>query len=452
MMKSLLKILSFAIILLIGIAIRQFLESLWLVLTGFDSNGLSSLVSLVTTVFSSMLLLPIKQESKARIGRLFKEVLIFLSIWVTTSLFAAILHQPKHASIGFITASLYVFSRLIVNQSIGPRIILELKEYSSIPRGSTILMCVTPVPRVFITQSFGPRSILKVLRGNAKIATSINEEAFLKSFREIKTIELRGSLASFVKAVAENWNREVAIFCEARPMRGLFKIRVKLASDSTKALEDMLNGFSKLDCKEDLEWAIEKWFLLKPCVKPIRLANNGVLLKPENVPESLFIAGDVEEVEKIALQICFSQLRSNSRILIINGEEDFSFESRVKKMLEMEGFKQYGNRIKTFRTSRGLEVILMGKSDLNEKIINRALKKPIVALWLRSFSEDVELKAPLKVLTCNLPEANPVLEADGLLLLNPNERILECFIPERHVLSLRGRMVMASAKGVSILA
>jgi len=452
MIRNLLKILSIAAVLLIGIVIRQFLESLWLVLTGSDSNGLSSLVSLITMIFSSILLLPIKQENKAGIIGLFKEVLIFLFIWIVTSLFAAFLHQPKHASIGFIAASLYLFSRLIINRSIGHRIMLELKEYSNIPRGSTILMSVAPVPRVFITQGFGLRIILEILKGNAGIANVINEEVFLKSFREIKVVELQGTLASFVKAVAENWNREVAIFCEAKLKESLFKIRVKLASDSTRAIESILNGFSKLDGMEDLEWAIEKWSLLKPCVKPIRLVDKSVFLQPENVPERLFIVGELEEVEKVALQVCFSQLRSNSRIVIINGEEDSSFENRVGKMLEAKGFKPYGNEIKTFRTSRGAEVILMRKADLKERIVNKFLRKPIVALWLRNFSEDIQLKAPLRVLTCNMPEANPALEADGILLLSPSEKILECFIPERYGLSLRGRMVMVSAKGVSILA
>ncbi|MEM3712240.1 MAG: hypothetical protein QXR97_01685, partial [Thermoproteota archaeon] len=323
--------------------------------------------------------------------------------------------------------------------------------YSNIPWDSTMLMWIAPIPRILVVQGFGLRSIVKVLKGSAKIVTSINENTFIKSFKNIKTIELQGSLASFVKAVAENWNREIAILCEAKPTKSLFKFRVKIASDDAQTIDGILKGFSKLDDKEDLKWAIEKWLLLKPCVKPIKLANNSVLLQTEMIPERLFIAGDREEVERVALQACLSQLRSKSRVLIVNGEDDDFFENRIGKVLEAEGFKPCNNSIRIFRASRGMEVILMGGTDLNEKIIDRILKKPIVALWLRSFPEDIELRVPLRVLTCSMPEVNQVLEADGLLLLNPDGNTLGCFISERYGLMLQGKTVMVSAKEVRIL-
>ncbi|MCS7138559.1 MAG: hypothetical protein NZ873_00685 [Crenarchaeota archaeon] len=452
MIRGLLRIVSFTIMLLVGFILKQLLDSLWLISTGFYSNGLSSLVALIIIVFSSTLLLPLKQESRKKINIVFKEIFVFLSIWVAASLFTAVLRQSRHTQIGFAVASLYIlFRRLIFNRETWFRILFELEEYSDTPSGSTILMCVAPVPKIFVAKGFGLRSIMRVLKGEARIFTDNAGDIFVKSFKNIKAIELQGSLASFVKVVTENWSREVALFCEAKHTGRLFRFRVKLASDNVQALESFINGLSKLDDKEDLKWAIEKWLMLKPCVKPIKLVDNGVLLEPKMIPEKLFIAGDLEEVEEFAIQACLSQLRRYSRILIINGEDDSSFENRVKEKLEAEGFKAFTKGVKKFRDKNRSEVILIKETALDKKIIDDVSKKPIVALWLRDSSKNLELKVPFRVLTYNKPEIKGVLEADCLLLLNPDKNVLECFVPERYGLMLQGKTVMVSANEVRVL-
>jgi len=451
MIKSMLRILSFAAILLVGIAVNKFLESLWLAYTGLSSSGLSSLAALIIMAFSLTMLLPFKRESRARINRVFRQVSIFLLVWITASFTAALLNQPKHASIGLIPAFLYAFSKIGVRKVVGFRIILESEEYSSISRSNTLLMWVAPTPRVFATQGFGLRSILNVLRGRAKIAVNTSGETFIKSFKNTRVVELQGSLKSFVETVAENRSRETAIVCEAKPVSGSFRIRVRIASDDTQALERVVNSFSRLDSREDLKQALEKWLSLKPCVKPIKLAKNGVSLQPEEVPERLLIAGNSEGVEELALQACLSQARRNSAIIIVDGSEENVFESRVWRKLEAEGFKPCRNRAKTLRNSNGTEVTLVKKSSLKEELIHKASSKPIVAAWLREYQEDPGFNAPLKVLTCSTPEAKPVSEADGLLLLNPERELLSCFMPERYCLSLQGKTVMVSVDGVRVL-
>ncbi|MEM1557615.1 MAG: hypothetical protein QXT26_00360 [Thermoproteota archaeon] len=447
MIKSMLRILSFAIVLLIGIAIKHFLESLWLVFTGLDSNGLSSLVALIAMAFSFTLFLPLKDGSRIRMNRLFKEVFIFSFIWISVSFSMALLHQPKHVSIGLIPALFYVFLRLSIPTIIGLKVILE--EYSEIRRDDTILMWVAPTPRIFVTQGIGLRSILGILRGKAKATITTSGDLFVKSFKNIRIVELQGSLASFVRTVADIWNREVAIVCEAKPEKGLFKLRVKIASDDKQVLNNIVKNLSKLDGKEDLKWALEKWLSLKPCVKPIKLANSSVLLKPGIVPERLFVAGSIEEAERFALQACLSQLRSNSMILIINGEEDPVFESKIEKALKAECFKPNRSRLRTFAAHGKIEAVLIRKTDLKEKLIRKISSKPLVAVWLRECSEDLDLNTPLKVLTCSMHK--PILEADGLLLLDPDKSILDSFIPARYGFSLQGKTVMVSANGVRIL-
>jgi len=87
---------------------------------------------------------------------------------------------------------------------------------------------------------------------------------------------------------------------------------------------------------------------------------------------------------------------------------------------------------------------------LNEKLIKSVSSKPLVAVWFRECQEDLELNAPLKIFTL-MSEAKPVLEADGLLLLNPSRNIVESFVPSRYGLFLQGKTVMVSVNGVSVL-
>lgn len=445
-----LRLFAFVAVLLTSIALNRFLECLWLFYTGFDSNGLSSFFTILLIAFSFTLLLPLKNENRIRISGVFKKVFIFMLIWISASFSIALLHQPKHASMGLIPAVLYALLKLV-----NPRFNLKilLREYSEAPPSSTILMWVAPTPRVLFAQGLGLRSILKVLKGEAKIAINTSGEAFVKSFKNIRVIELQGSLASFVKTVASNWNRETAIVCEAKPGEGFFKIRVKIASENAQILNNIAKRFPKLEGEEDLNWALNKWLSLKPCVKPILFSDYKVSLPPDIVPERLLIVGDAEDTNRFALEACLSQLRTNSKILILNGGEDPCFEGNVEKMLGEKGFKPCGRSLpKTFKTRRGMEVVILKKTDLNGKLIDEVSSKPLVAAWLKDCSEDPELNLPLKILTYTKLEPKSFLEADGLLLLNPSREVLDNFLPTRQGFSLLGRTVMVSTRGVKVFA
>ncbi len=450
MIKNVLKLFAFATVLLMSIVVNRFIEYLWLFSTGFDSNGLSSLFTLLLMIFSFTLLLPLKKENKIRISRVFKEVFIFMLIWIGASFSLALLRQPKHASVGLIPAMLYALLKL-AKPGFNLRILLE--EYSEVPPGSTIIMWVAPTPRVLIAQGLGLRSVLKVLKGEARVVVNTPGEVFLKSFKNFRVIELQGSLASFVKAVANNWNRETAIVCEAKLGKGFFKMRVRIASDNIQVLNNIARCFSRLEIEEDVNWALKKWLSLKPCVKPIVFSDYRVSLPPEIVPEKLVVVGDAGDTDRFAFEACLSQLRTNSRILILNGGEDSFFEEKVGKMLVEKGFKPYnGNRPKTFRTRGGMEVVILKKTDLNGRLVEKVYSKPLVAAWLKDSPEDPELDSPLKILTYATPEPRSFLEVDGLLLLNPSREVLDSFLPTRQGFSLQGRTVMVSARGVKVFA
>jgi len=450
MIKSVLKLFAFAAVLLMSIVVNRFIEYLWLFFTGFNSNGLSSLFTLLLMVFSFTLLLPLKKENRIRISRVFKEALIFMLIWIGASFSVALLRQPKHASIGLIPAMFYALLKLAKP---GFNLRILLREYSEVSPSSTIIMLVAPIPRVLIAQGLGLRSVLKVLKGRARIAANTPGEVFLKSFKNIGVIELQGSLASFVKAVANNWNRETAMVCEAKPGEGFFKIRVRIASDNIRILNNIAEWFSRLEGEEDVNWALKKWLSLKPCVKPIVLPHYKVSLPPETVPERLLVAGNAGDTDRFALEACLSQLRTNSRILILNGREDSCFEENVEKILLEKGFKPYNrNQPKTFRIRGGMEAVVLKKTDLNGKLVEKFSSKPLVAVWLKDSSEDPELDSPLKILRYATPEPKSFLEAEGLLLLNPSKEVLDSFLPTRQGFPLQGRTVMVSAKGVKIFA
>lgn len=449
MIKSMLRIIAFAAVLFASIIVNRFLERLWLSFTGLESNGLSSLFTLLLMIFFFTLLLPIKHESRIKMNIMFKEVFIFILIWISASFFIALLHQPKHASIGLIPAISYAFLKL-VNPSFRLRILL--KEHPEASFHGTILMWVAPTPGVSVARGLGLRSILKVLRGEARIAVNIPGEIFVKSCKNIRNMELKGSLASFVKTVVNNWNREAAIVCEAKPGEGFFKIRVKIASDNIQVLNNITKRFSKLDGEEDVNWALEKWLSLKPCVKPIMFTNNGFSLPPEIIPEKLLVAGNAEETEKFALKACLSQLRINSNVLIIDGEEDPCFEEKVEKILRAEGFKPLRRQPKAFRTGGRMEVILIKKTELNGKLIEKVSSKPLVAVWLKGCLEEPELSVPLKILTYNMLRSKPVLEADGLILLNPDRELLNSFLSKGQSFLPQGKTIMVSTRGVRILA
>jgi len=336
--------------------IRRFLESLWLVSTGLDSNGLSSLITIIVMSFSLTLLFPIANNKRKNLNRFFKEVFIILFIWIFSSFSAALFHQPRHASIGLIPVFFYVFIRLSLSKSVGLRIVFEKYSYpDSLPKGNSILMWLAPTPRIFISSGIGLRSILKVLKKEARIVIKTPEEIFVRSFSNVRVFELQGSLASFVRVVVEGWRREAAILCEAKPIEGFFKLRVKIASDDMQVLNNIAERFTKLDYEEDLKWAFEKWLSLKPCVKPIELSHNNSLLQPERIPERIIVTGAVEEAEKFALQACLSQLRNNSTILIVDGCGDPVFGKTLEKLLGGRDLRHVVTGLKNSYLAEGLK-------------------------------------------------------------------------------------------------
>lgn len=453
MFRRIVKILMFIILLLAAAAFKNVIDSAWHVSTGLDSNGLSSLITLVILAFSSTLLLPLGNTTRKRVRRFFKEALIFLSIWLAASFSAALLHQPKHVSIGFIPALLYVFFRLGLIPSIGFRIICEnppeeLKDH-------VVHLSVAPTPKVVFLQGFRLTGLLKVLKGEARIRLKHPENVFIKSFKHCQTLELRGSLSSFVRRIEESLTYEAAILCEASPRKSFFNFKVKIASDNSQALRSIVENLSRLDSDHDenFEIALEKWRALNPCVKTVSGALDEAGLKPSWVTGRLLIAGEQENAEKLALQICLSQLRRNTMIIISCDEEserDSLFQNMVGETLREKGFRFFEKPVKTWRTRNGMEIVL-ANSISNRALVKKVSSKPVVAVWLRNSAKGFETGAPVKILTSREPYLHLDFEADNIMLVDCDRRLVENFLPARHGPALEGRTVIVSAGEVRVL-
>lgn len=453
MFRGISKILKFVAILLASAIFKNLVDSIWLVLTGLDSNGLSSLITVVILAFSPVLILPLGDSSKRRVRRFFKEALIFLLIWLAASFSAALLHQPGYTLIGSVPALLYILLRLGQIPSIGFRIICE--DQLGELKDQTLLLSVAPAQRVVFLQRFGFKGLLKVLKGEARIRSKIPEELFIKTFKHCQTLEFSGNLYSFVKRVEEGLTNEVAILCEARPRKDFFNINVKIASDNPQSLRDIVGRVSKLDpdCNENIEMALEKWRSLKPYIK-----SSGALddagLKPDWIRGRLLIAGNQEDVEKLALQICLSQLRRNAMVLILCDERDLEgdpiFKKIIERTLEERGFRPFEKPAKTYRNREGMEIVFIDDFS-NKALTKKVSSKPVVALWLRNHVQGFDANSPVKLLTLREPCSHLDLEVDNMMLVNCNRSLVECFLPVRHGLALEGKMAMVSAEEVKVL-
>jgi hypothetical protein len=452
MFRGIVKIIKILIILVAAAVFKNLIDLAWRVSTGLDSNGLSSLITIVILVFSFALLLPLGNPVKKRVKRFFKETLIFLLIWVAASFSVALLHQPKHASIGFIPAILYFVFRLGLVPSTGFRIICENPIGEA--KDHAILLSVAPIPRVAFLHGFSPKGLLKVLKGEAIIRLNHPENVFIKSFKHRQTLELNGSLYSFASKVEASLTHEAAILCEARPRKGFFKIKVKIASDNSQVLRSIVEKLSKLDSNndEDVEIVLEKWRALKPCVKPVSRALGEAGLKPSWITGRLLIAGYQENAERLALQICLSQLRRNTMIIIRCSEEDLKdalSHNVIRKTLRENGFRFFEKTVETWRTRDGMEVVLA--NSVSNRVLKKALSKPVVAVWLRNSAEDFEFDAPVKILTSPEPYPHPGFEADNVMLMECNRRLAEWFLPAGYGIALEGRTIMVSAGEVRVL-
>lgn len=453
MFRGIFKILKFIIILVAAALFKNLMDWIWRVSTGLDSNGLSSLITLLILAFSFMLLLPLGGPVKKKVRGFFNEVLVFLSIWMAASFSAALLHQPRHVPIGFIPALLYFFFRVGLIPSIGFRIICEdpLEEAED----HVILLSVAPTPSVAFIHGFGFSGFLKVLKREARILLKHPENVFIESFKHRQTLELKGSLSSFVRRIEASLTHESAILCEASPRKGFFKIKVKIASDNLQALRSIVEKLSTLDSNHDenTEIALDKWRTLNPCVKPVPRALGETDLKPSWITGRLLIAGDQENAEKLALQICLSQLRRNTMIVVSCSEEelrDSLFQNMVGKTLGERGFRFFEKPAKTWRARNGMEIVLANNLS-NNALMKKASSKPIVAVWLRNSVQGFEFNAPVKILTSQEPYPHPGFEADNVMLTECSRRLAECFLPTGHGIALEGRTIMVSAREVRVL-
>ncbi|MEM2980074.1 MAG: hypothetical protein QW385_01675 [Thermoproteota archaeon] len=446
------KILKFLIILVAAAVFKNLIDLAWRVSTGLDSNGLSSLITIVILVFSFVLLLPLGDPVKKRVRVVFKETLIFLLIWMAASFSVALLHQPKHASIGFIPALLYFFFRVGLVPSTGFRIMCE-NPFEE-PKDHLILLSVAPTTRVAFLHRLSPTGLLKVLKGEARIRLNNPENVFIKSFKHRQTLELNGSLSSFVSRVEASLTHEAAILCEASPRKGFFQIKVRIASDNSQVLRSIVEKLSTLDFNNDenVEIVLEKWRALKPCVKTLPRALGEAGLKPSWINGRLLIAGDQENTEKLALQICLSQLRRNTMAIIWCNEEpdkDSLFHDMIGKTLRENGFRLFEKTVETWRTRDGMEVVLA--NSVSNRFLKKASSKPVVAIWLRNSIEGFEVDAPVKILTSQESYPHHGFEADNVMLIECSRRLAEWFLPSGHGIALEGRTIIVSAREVRVL-
>lgn len=449
------RILMLIIILLSGVLVKNLIDSFWR-FSGLDPKGLPSLIVIVTMMFSATFLIPLKSSFKNRVKRVFKEVLLFLLIWLAASFSAAILHSSSYIQIGFLLALSFFFFRLGAFprvRRIGLRILCEEQPVEL--RAHTLLLSVAPVPKAVFLHGFGLKETARILKEGARIRLRLPEDVFMKSFKNRQTLEFRGSLSSLVETVRENIADGTAIMCEARPHEDSFKIKVEIASDSLQALRRLVESLSRLSPgpERSVEHALEDWRSLKPCVKPVSEAL-GFSLNPEPLAGRILIAGDRRDAEKLALQICLSQLRRDSIVLVTDDGEKpgdgSGSENGVEKLLVEKGFRLRKKPVKTYRGRDGAEVVFADSSS-NKPLLKKISSKPVVAVWLRNRVQGLTVDAPMEILTSGEPQAHSGFEANSMILVNCERRLVESFLPFRYGFALEGKTVLVSQKGVRIL-
>ncbi len=443
------RILMLMIILLAGVLIKNLVDSVWRV-SDMDSKGLSSVITLVIMAFSATFLIPFKGSFKNRVRGFFKEVLLFLLIWLAASFSAALLHSPSYIQIGFLLALPYVLFRLGALPSIGRIRLRVLCEEQPVKlKGHVLLLSVAPFPKIVYLHGFSLKRIIRVLNGGARIVLRLPEDVFIKTFKHRQTLELQASLSSLVETVRGNLADEAAILCEARLHEDFFKIRVEIASDSLQVLGKLVENLRRLSPGPEgsIERALERWRALKPYAKPVS-DPLGRALYPDPITGRLLIAGDRRDSEKLALQICLSQLRRNSMVLIMDCKERPGDE--VEKGLVEKGYRLREKPVKTYRGHGGVEVVFANSAS-NKALLKKISSKPVVAVWLRNHVQGLRVSTPVEILTSNEPHAHSDFEANNMVLVNCERKLAESFLSFRHGFTLEGRTVLVSQKGVRIL-
>jgi hypothetical protein len=446
-------ILKLAAVLLSGSFVKRLLDSIGYSL-GLDLGGLTSLIALAVMAFLAVSLLFPRKYFKDNARKAFKRAFSFLLIWLIASLFSALFRIRYYTQIGFIVAFLYVV--FTVRESTNAKVRLSglrivCKEESVQPEDHTILLSLAPVPKVAFLHGFGLRGLLKVLRGKARLHLKLPEDAFMESFEHRQTLKLKGSLSSLVEAVGKSVTGNIAILCEAKPNRELMEVEV--ASDNTQALE----GFMKIlrgagpGSGQGIQQALEEWLSLKPYVMPVPELLD---LNPSQLAGRLLIVGARRDAENLALQLCLSQLRRNSMAIImdVKGRSEDAGDEIKRKLVE-GGFRPSKNRlrkkpIKTYRYHDGMEVVFA--YEPSGEALLKTLSKPVAAIWFRGLARNLDVNAPIKILTLKKPGVRSGFEADNLILMDCKKELVESFLPSRGF-AFEGRTVLISQQGVRVL-
>ncbi len=447
-------VLKLAAVLLLGSLVKRLLDSI-VYPFGLDLGGLTSLISIAVMAFLTMSLLFPRKYFKDNVRRVFKRAFSFLLIWLMSALFLAFFRIKHYTQIGFIATFLCVV--FVTRKSLNAKIRLSelrivCKEEAVQPEDHTILLSLAPVPKVAFLHGFGLGGLLKVLMGKARFHRKLPEDAFMESFEHRQTLKLKGSLSSFVEAVGKSVTGNIAILCEAKPSRQLMKVEV--ASDNPQALEEfkkILKGAGP-GSGQGLRKALEEWLSLKPYVIPVPELLD---LNTSRLAGRLLIVGERRDAEDLALRLCLSQLRRNSMAIVVDVKgtsEDAGDE--IKRKLVERGFKLSKNRlrkkpVKTYRHHDGMEVVYANEPS-DEALLKKTSSKPLAAIWFRGFAENLDVKAPIKILTLKKPWIRSSFEADNIILMDCKKELIESLLPSRGF-ALERRTILVSQRGVRVL-
>ncbi|MGQ9479109.1 MAG: hypothetical protein ACUVQ0_03675 [Thermoproteota archaeon] len=442
-MKNIAKIIIFIIILLILPSLGKTIESAWMLLTGYTSNGLSSLATLLLLAFSITLILPLKDPLRNRFKGFFKKALVFLTIWMTISFFVALMGQSRHAPIGFAASILYLCVK-----HLGPgkswRIICEETSLNHERQG--ILLSIAPSPRIVFLHRLDFNGLLCIVRRRSRVVSKTPEKVFMKSFKYSRSLEFQGSLLSLASILEEIRDPEVVVLCEAVQRRESLKVSVRIASDNPGLLNRVSQSLSRIkhDYPEDFEAAFEKWYNLKSCVKPVT-GPEGLNIPYELIYGRTLIVGEADD---FALQVCLSQLRRNSMILIV-GNRDPVFEEKVRMSIKAGCLRQRGIGLRACKAGNGVEIFFAEGCEIDP--LRKWFSKPLVAVWFRDPSMFFDIDAPVKLITARSAEEGSRLEVDKTILVNCNSSLAEYFLPTGYGLLLQGRTILLTNGEVRIL-
>ncbi|NHV99880.1 MAG: hypothetical protein HA496_09610 [Thaumarchaeota archaeon] len=447
--KTILKLVA---VIVSGSLVKKLLDSIGYSL-GLDLGGLTSLITVAAMVFLTIYLFSPGKYFKNGLRRVFEKVFSFLLIWLTAAFSSALFHTKYYTQIGFVVALLYIVLTIRKPVNIGirlNRLRIVSKEEPAQPEDHMILLSLAPVPRVAFLHGFGPSGLLKLLTGGARLSLKLPEDVFIESFKHRQTLRLKGNLSTLVEAVGKGVTGSIAILCEAKPAREFMKIEV--ASDNPQALEGFTEKLKETGpgSQHGVRRALEEWLSLKPYVTPVPelLYPNPILLAGR-----LLIVGERRNAEDLALQLCLSQLRRNSVSLVVEGRAG-NVEDDVRMRLVEKGFKPSGNRLlkkpfETYRCRDGMEVVFADKPS-GGAFLKKKPSKPLVAVWFRDLVQNLDVNAPIRILTLGKPWACSSFEADSIILIGCEKELVESFLPSRG-LALEGKTVLVSRQGVRVL-